>query len=53
MKKFYGGQIGFIKGLVLPLWKELHTILPGITVMHENIMSNIEELERRVVEESE
>lgn len=53
MKKFYGGQIGFIKGLVLPLWKELHTFLPGITVMHQNIVSNTGELERRVAEESQ
>lgn len=30
IKKFYGSQIGFCKGLVLPIWKELHNILPGI-----------------------
>jgi cAMP-specific phosphodiesterase 4 len=30
MKKFYGGQLGFCKGLVLPLWRELNVTLPGI-----------------------
>jgi len=50
LRKFYGGQIGFTKGLVFPLWRELGTILPGITVMNYNIASNLEELQRRMAE---
>ena len=47
LKKFYGNQAGFCKGLVLPLWKELHCILPGLEMMNDNIVANIKELERR------
>ena len=51
LKKFYGNQAGFCKGLVLPLWKELHTVLPGIGEMVANIQSNIKELEGRASQE--
>jgi len=47
LQKFYAGQAGFCKGLVLPLWKELRTVLPGTAQMYENIISNIAELEER------
>ena len=52
-KKFYGSQVGFCKGLVFPLWKELHVALPGISELTGNIESNIHELEKRGADESE
>lgn len=30
LNKYYTGQIGFCNGLVLPLWRELSLILPGL-----------------------
>lgn len=30
LKGFYGSQIGFCNGLVLPLWRELSLVLPGL-----------------------
>ena len=47
INKFYNGQIGFIKGLVYPLWKELEVSMPGIKIMVQNIEKNMEELKRR------
>ena len=47
MGKFYGGQIGFCKGLVLPLWRELALVFPGLEEMSTNVTRNIEELEAR------
>lgn len=44
IKGFYKGQVGFCKGLVLPLWKELEVVFPGIYELTGNIHSNISEL---------
>lgn len=47
MHKFYVGQVGFCNGLVLPLWKELQVLFPGLEEMKNNIIANIKEAERR------
>jgi hypothetical protein len=47
LKGFYGSQVGFCNGFVLPLWRELSIILPGLDEMRENLNKNIKELERR------
>lgn len=44
LKGYYAGQIGFCNGLVLPLWRELSIVLPGLEEMRENITKNIKEL---------
>ena len=33
LKGFYGSQIGFCNGLVLPLWRELCLVFPGLEEM--------------------
>jgi len=52
LTKYYGGQIGFCNGLVLPLWKELANIKPDLAEMRDNIILNIEELKRRKEEDN-
>jgi hypothetical protein len=47
LRMYYGSQLGFCNGLVLPLWRELSIILPGLEEMRDNIHKNIKELERR------
>lgn len=44
LKGYFAGQIGFSNGLVLPLWRELSIMLPGLEEMRENISKNIKEL---------
>lgn len=48
---FYKGQVGFCKGLVLPLWQEILKVAPGISPLVDNIKANVKELQRRAEDE--
>lgn len=41
---YYKSQVGFLNAMVVPMWKDLHRLLPGIEEAWNNMTSNIEKL---------